>query len=80
MPEERKLQLKIRRSQKGGGTGLISTKPTFMLDARVELSPAGRLVGHSPNEIETCEALLKNLASLPADGPQQNGDNSPPSP
>ena len=39
MPEERKLQLKIRRSQKGGGSGLLSTKPTFMLDARVELSP-----------------------------------------
>jgi hypothetical protein len=33
---ERKLQVKIRRSQK---TGMLGGKPTFMLDARVELSP-----------------------------------------
>ena len=35
MPDERKLTLKIRRSQKAG---MLGGKPTFMLDARVELN------------------------------------------
>src|SRR2546423_3316723 len=33
---ERKVHVKVRRSQKAG---MLGGKPTFMLDARVELSP-----------------------------------------
>jgi hypothetical protein len=43
--------------------------PAEKLELLDKLKAAGRLSGHHPNEVATCEALLKSLASQPADAP-----------
>jgi hypothetical protein len=35
-----------------------------------KLKAAGRLSGQDPRDVATCEALLKSLASQPADAPR----------
>jgi hypothetical protein len=44
--------------------------PAEKLDLLDKLKAAGRLSGHDPHDVATCEAFLKNLASQPADAPR----------